>query len=111
MAKVTSINAGNFELTLTLVRDILTFPRLAGTTICPMDIDPERLRFARMAVERRVAGGKYPARTETSRCDVTLLRAIHTWRLSNRLGPFANLANPPHAGHPALMPWPNSQPT
>jgi alpha-galactosidase len=66
MAKITFIGAGSFGFTRTLVRDILTFPRLEDATLCLMDIDPERLQFIKRAVERIVMEGKYPARVEAT---------------------------------------------
>jgi alpha-galactosidase len=66
MPKITFIGAGSFEFTRTLVRDILTFPRLADARICLMDIDEERLRFIEKAVRRIVVEGKYPATVETT---------------------------------------------
>ena len=66
MTRIAFIGAGSFEFTRTLVRDILTFPRLADATICLMDIDPERLAFIEKAVARIVREGKYPARVETT---------------------------------------------
>ena len=49
MPKITFIGAGSFGFTRTLVRDVLTFPKLEGATICLMDINPERLEFSRAA--------------------------------------------------------------
>src|SRR5689334_22459069 len=66
MAKITFIGAGSFGFTRTLVRDILTFPRLADATLCLMDIDPERLQYIKRAVERIVKEGKYPAKVEAT---------------------------------------------
>ncbi len=66
MAKITFIGAGSFGFTRTLVRDVLTFPRLADATICLMDIDSERLQFITRAVQRIVKEGKYPARVEST---------------------------------------------
>ncbi len=66
MAKITFIGAGSFGFTRTLVRDILTFPRLADAAICLMDIDSERLQYIKRAVERIVKEGKYPARVEAT---------------------------------------------
>ncbi len=62
MAKITFIGAGSFGFTRTLVRDILTFPRLADATLCLMDIDPDRLKYIQRAVERIVKEGKYAAK-------------------------------------------------
>ena len=49
-----------------LVRDVLTFPLLEDATISLMDIDPERLDFAKRATERIVAQGNYPAKVEAT---------------------------------------------
>ncbi len=61
MAKITFIGAGSFGFTRNLVRDVLTFPLLENATICLMDIDAERLNFARQAVQKIVEMGNYPA--------------------------------------------------
>jgi alpha-galactosidase len=60
--KIAFIGAGSLEFTRELVRDILTFPALAGSTIALMDIHAERLAFAKSAVEKIVAAGNYPAK-------------------------------------------------
>lgn len=62
MTKITFIGAGSLEFTRGLVRDILTFPLLEDATLCLMDIDPERLDFAKRSVEKIVQLGKYPAK-------------------------------------------------
>ena len=62
MAKITFIGAGSLGFTRGLVRDVLTFPALADSTLCLMDIDAERLEFARKAAEQIVQRGGYPAR-------------------------------------------------
>ncbi len=61
MPKITFIGAGSFGFTRTLVRDILTFPLLEGSTICLMDISPERLELITRAIQRIVDEGGYPA--------------------------------------------------
>ena len=66
MAKITFIGAGSWGFTRTLVRDLLTFPRLADATITLMDIDPERLEFASQAVRKIVKQGNYPAKVEAT---------------------------------------------
>lgn len=66
MPKITFIGAGSFGFTRTLVRDILTFPLLERSTICLMDIDPQRLDFSRRAVQRIVDEGSYLAKVETT---------------------------------------------
>ena len=62
MAKVAFIGAGSLGFTRSLVRDLLTFPLLADATIALMDINEERLDFAKRAVERIVKAGGYPAK-------------------------------------------------
>jgi alpha-galactosidase len=62
MPKIAFIGAGSLGFTRGLVRDILTFPLLKGSTIALMDIDKERLEFARKAVQMIVDRGNYPAR-------------------------------------------------
>ena len=54
MPKITFIGAGSFGFTRTLVRDLLTFPLLEGSTLCLMDIDATRLDSSRRAVQRIV---------------------------------------------------------
>jgi alpha-galactosidase len=66
MPKITLIGAGSFGFTRGLVRDILTFPALEGSTISLMDVDPERLEFAKEAVTRIVKAGSYPAKVEAT---------------------------------------------
>ncbi|MGE5528440.1 MAG: alpha-galactosidase [Patescibacteria group bacterium] len=62
MARIVFIGAGSLGFTRGLVRDILTFPLLRDSTLILMDIDAERLEFARKAVERIVDMGGYPAK-------------------------------------------------
>lgn len=66
MTKITFIGAGSLGFTRGLVRDVLTFPLLRDATLCLMDIDPERLDFARRAVQRIVDLGSYPAKVEAT---------------------------------------------
>ncbi len=66
MPKITFIGAGSLGFTRGLVRDILTFPALADSTLSLMDIDPERLEFAETAVRRIVKAGNYPAKVEAT---------------------------------------------
>jgi len=66
MVKITFIGAGSLGFTRNLVRDILTFPLLKDATISLMDIDKERLDFARRAVQNIIDKGKYPARVEAT---------------------------------------------
>ncbi|MHB9036632.1 MAG: alpha-galactosidase [Armatimonadota bacterium] len=62
MKKIAFIGAGSFGFTRGLVRDILTFPAFADSTIALMDIDRERLDFIKTAVDNIVSAGKYPAK-------------------------------------------------
>jgi len=66
MPKITFIGAGSLGFTRGLVRDMLTFPLLKDATLSLMDIDPERLEFARKAVQRIVDLGNYPAKVEAT---------------------------------------------
>jgi len=66
MPKITFIGAGSFGFTRTLVRDLLTFPLLEGSTLCLMDINADRLESSRRAVQRIVDEGKYPATVVTT---------------------------------------------
>jgi len=66
MARIVFIGAGSFGFTRGLVKDVLTFPILKDSTLVLMDIDKERLDFARKAVQRIVDAGKYPAKVVTT---------------------------------------------
>lgn len=66
MTKITFIGAGSLEFTTSLVRDILTFPRLQNATLALMDINAERLEFAEQAVRKIITAGHYPATVETT---------------------------------------------
>ncbi|MFO7957590.1 MAG: alpha-galactosidase [Candidatus Brocadiia bacterium] len=66
MARITFIGAGSLTFTRNLVRDILTFPLLEDTTLVLMDIDEERLDFARRAVQKIIDQGGYPAKVEAT---------------------------------------------
>jgi alpha-galactosidase len=74
MTKITFIGAGSLGFTRKLVRDILTFPLLKDSTITLMDIDAERLDFARRAVQRIVDLGNYPATVEATMDRATALK-------------------------------------
>jgi alpha-galactosidase len=66
MTKIAFIGAGSLEFTRELVRDVLTFPLLQDCTICLMDIDAERLAWAKKGVEKLIAAGNRPARVEAT---------------------------------------------
>ena len=74
MPKITFIGAGSFGFTRTLVRDLLTFPLLEGSTLCLMDINADRLESSRRAVQRIVDEGNYPATVVTTLDRVEALR-------------------------------------
>ena len=92
MARITFIGAGSLVFTRNLVRDILTFPLLRDATLVLMDIDKERLEFARKAVQAIIDKGNYPARVEVTLnrrealkgADVVLCTilagGVHIWR-------------------------------
>jgi alpha-galactosidase len=66
MTKITFIGAGSLGFTHELVRDILTFPLLEDATISLMDIDAERLEWAKKGVDKLVAAGNRPAKVEAT---------------------------------------------
>jgi alpha-galactosidase len=66
MTKITFIGAGSLGFTAGLVRDILTFPLLEDATISLMDINAERLEWAKKGVEKLIAAGNRPARVEAT---------------------------------------------
>jgi len=66
MAKIAFIGAGSLGFTRGLVRDVLTFPLLKDATIALMDVNKERLEFARKAVNLIVERGGYPAKVEAT---------------------------------------------
>ena len=74
MTKITFIGAGSLGFTAGLVRDVLSFPLLQDAQIALMDINPERLEFARIAVTRLIEAGKYPARVSATLDRVEALR-------------------------------------
>ena len=61
MAKIVFIGAGSLGFTRGLVRDLLTFPLLRDAELALVDINRERLSFAKRACEKIVAMGDYPA--------------------------------------------------
>jgi len=62
MTKLAFIGAGSLGFTRGLVRDVLTFPLLKDAEICLMDINAERLDFARRSCQKIVEMGNYPAK-------------------------------------------------
>lgn len=66
MTKIAFIGAGSLGFTSELVRDILTFPLLEDATISLMDINSERLTWAKKGVDKLVAAGNRPAKVEAT---------------------------------------------
>lgn len=66
MAKISFIGGGSAKFVAEVVKDIFTYPALAGSRICLMDIDGERLDRGRRAVERLIAEFAVPATVETT---------------------------------------------
>ena len=64
MRKIVFIGAGSLTFTRNLVRDLLTFPAFADSTIALVDVDADRLAFAHAAVDHIIRTGRYPARVE-----------------------------------------------
>jgi alpha-galactosidase len=66
MTKITFIGAGSLGFTSGLVRDVLSFPLLEDATISLMDINADRLEWAKKAVEKLIAAGDRPAKVEAT---------------------------------------------
>jgi len=66
MTKITFIGAGSLGFTGQLVRDILSFPLLQDATISLMDIDAERLEWAKKGVEKLVTTRNHPTRVQAT---------------------------------------------
>ena len=74
MTKITFIGAGSLGFTRELVRDILTFPLLQDATFALMDINAERLEWAKKGVEKLVGAGSHPAKVEATLDRATALK-------------------------------------
>ena len=61
MPKVVFIGAGSFGFTRNLVRDLLTFASLRNAEIALVDINRQRLDFARRACRKLIDQGGYGA--------------------------------------------------
>jgi alpha-galactosidase len=66
MPKIAFIGAGSYGFTRSLVRDVLTFPLLANSTLALMDINQERLEFAEKSVRKIIEMGNYPATVQST---------------------------------------------
>lgn len=62
MTKIAFIGAGSFGFTRKLIRDVLTFPLLQDSTLALMDVNPERLDYAKRAAERLVEEAGTPTK-------------------------------------------------
>ena len=74
MTKIAFIGAGSLGFTRGLVRDILTFPLLQDATLALMDINAERLEFARRACQLIVDKGNYPAKVVATQDRIEALK-------------------------------------
>ncbi len=66
MPKIAFVGAGSLGFTRTLVIDMMSYEDLAGSTLSLIDIDAERLSYAKRAVDRIMEVGGYPAKVEAS---------------------------------------------
>ena len=66
MTKIALIGAGSVVFAKTLVNDILHSPALSDSTICLMDINPQRLAVSEQLMKRMVAQMKAKARIEAT---------------------------------------------
>ena len=66
MARITFLGAGSLGFTRGLVRDVLTFDLLKDSTLVLMDVNAERLEFARKAVQSIVDRTGCPAKVVTT---------------------------------------------
>jgi alpha-galactosidase len=66
MPKIAFVGAGSLGFTRTLVVDMMSYEDLAGSTISLIDIDEQRLDYARRAIDRIMKVGGYPAKVEAS---------------------------------------------
>ncbi len=66
MAKIAFVGAGSLGFTRTLVIDMMSWEDLADSTVSLIDIDEERLDYAKRAVEKIMEVGEYPAKVEAT---------------------------------------------
>ncbi len=74
MKKFAFIGGGSFGFTRTLVKDLLTFPAFKDAEIALMDIDEERLEYIKLACEKIVRAGNYPAKVTATTNRVEALK-------------------------------------
>ena len=66
MPRIAIIGAGSQVFAQAMIRDVLSFPALRGSTFALMDIDPEPLGYMETIARKIVAQGGYPARIEAT---------------------------------------------
>jgi alpha-galactosidase len=66
MPKIAFVGAGSLGFTRTLVIDMMSYQDLADSTLSLIDIDEQRLDYARRAVQRIIDVGRYPAKVEAT---------------------------------------------
>jgi len=66
MPKIAFVGAGSLGFTRTLVIDMMSYEDLADSTISLIDIDEQRLHYAKRAVDRIMEVGGYPAKVEAT---------------------------------------------
>jgi alpha-galactosidase len=66
MARIAFIGAGSLGFTRKLVRDLMTFDLTEGATLALMDVNKERLEFARRACQAIIDRGGYSATVEAT---------------------------------------------
>lgn len=62
MTRIAFVGAGSFGFTRKLIRDVLTFPLLQDSTLALMDVNPERLDYAKRAAERLIREAGTPTK-------------------------------------------------
>ncbi|MFB3880877.1 MAG: alpha-glucosidase/alpha-galactosidase [Armatimonadota bacterium] len=66
MAKLAFVGAGSLGFTRRLIADMMSYEELADSTVSLIDIDAERLAYAKRAVDRIMQVGGYPAKVEAT---------------------------------------------
>jgi len=66
MPKIAFVGAGSLGFTRTLVIDLMSYEDLADSTLSLIDVDEQRLDYARRAVQRIMQVGNYPAKVEAT---------------------------------------------
>jgi alpha-galactosidase len=64
--KIAFVGAGSLGFTRTLAIDMLSWEDMQDATLSLIDVDPERLDYAKRAVDRIIEVGQYPAKVEAT---------------------------------------------